>query len=299
MNHDRDLLMKAYEMWSGFKEEVLYKNRFIINHEVLDYIKKMAQICRKTIEKDTILYRARQFSGDEYFLYYLHNPDKTTEKGLVTSAYKARLNKNQQTGFWGFNGEESFVPPSNNLIGDGRANPSFIKYLYTAEEPYTALVEVRPYLGSKVSVAEIRVNEPLVVADFSYDSHDSYKKLDSFEKNLMFMIMEDFSKPSDSDKRSYIPTQYVSEFIKSLGVEGIKFNSSLYRRGRNITIFNYEKCQPIGSKLYEIEDICFEAKGFAPSNQKALLHHKLEPYKMKQFEHFIKQLESMKQNDEN
>lgn len=42
-----------------------------------------------------------------------------------------------------------------------------------------------------------------------------------------------------------------------------------------ITVFNYEKCQPISSKLYEIEDICFEAKGIAPLNEKALIHHKL------------------------
>jgi hypothetical protein len=295
MNLDRDLLEKAYNMWSDFKEEVLYKNRFIINHEVLEYIKKMAQICRKTIEKDTILYRARQFTGDEYFLYYLHNTDKTTENSLVASTFKARFNKNQQTGFWGFNAEESFVPSSNNLIGDGRANPSFIKYLYTAEEPYTALVEVRPYLGSRVSVAEVKVNEQLVVTDFSLDS---YGKLDGFEQNLMFLIMSDFSKPSDSDKKSYIPTQYVSEFIKTLGVDGIRFNSSLHNKGRNITIFNYENCQPIGSKLYEIKDICFEAKGIAPLDGKALIHHKLEPYKMKQLDDFFKNLASMQRKDE-
>jgi hypothetical protein len=255
----------------------------------------MAQICRKTIEKETILYRARQYTGDEYFLHYLHSTDETIEESFVTSALKARINQKQQTGFWGFNEKESYVPSNNNLIGDGRVNPSFIKYLYTAEEPYTALVEVRPYLGSKMSIAEIRVNSSLVVADFSYDS---YGKLDGFEQSLMYMIMSDFSKPSDSDKKSYIPTQYVSEFIKTLGVDGIRFNSSLHDRGKNITIFNYENCQPIGSKLYEIEDICFEAKGIAPLNEKAFVHHKLEPYKIKQFDGFIKKLASMPRKDE-
>lgn len=295
MNLDRDYLIKANDIWSSFKEEVLYQNRFIINHEVLGYLKNMAEICRRTIEKETILYRARQYAGNDYFLYYLQNADKTTDESYVTSAFKARIEQMEQTGFWGFNGEESFVPSNNDLIGDGRANPSFIKYLYTAEEPYTALVEVRPYLGSRVSVAEVRVNAQLIVADFSYDS---FGKLDGFEQCLMYMIMSDFSKPSDSDKKSYIPTQYVSEFIKTLGIDGIRFNSSLHGRGRNITIFNYQNCRPIGSKLYEIEDICFEAKGIAPMNEKALIHHKLEPYKMKQFDDIFKKFASMRRKDE-
>jgi hypothetical protein len=86
--------------------------------------------------------------------------------------------------FWGYNEKESFVPSDNNIVKDGRVNPAFIKYLYTAEDPYTALVEVRPYLGSKVSVAEIRVNETLTIADFSYSSIEN---LIGFEEYLMFL----------------------------------------------------------------------------------------------------------------
>jgi hypothetical protein len=297
MKIDRELLLKAYYLWASFKEEVLYKNRFIIKHEVLDYLKQIAEIYRKTIEKDTILYRARIYTGDDSFLHYLNTKtDKTDEESFLNAYYKAGVNFKQTTGFWGYNEKDSYVPSNNELISDGRVNPSFIKYLYTAEEPYTALVEVRPYLGSKVSIAEVRVNEPLIVADFSYES---FGKLDGLEKKLMLMIMDDFSKPSDSDRRSYIPTQYVSEFIKTLGVEGIRFNSSLHGRGRNITIFSYEKCQPIGSKLYEIEDICFEAKGIAPLNENALIHHKLEPYRMKNVDDFFKNFATMRKNKEN
>lgn len=155
---------------------------------------------------------------------------------------------------------------------------------------------VRPYLNSKVSVAKIRIAESIVVADFSYVSFDSFE---GFEQNLIFLIMRDFSIPSDSDKKSYIPTQYVAEFIKTLGFDGIRFSSSLNRRGRNITIFNYEKCHPIGSKLYDIEDICFEAKGISPLNEKALIHHKLEPNKLKQSDDLFKKFVSIMKNNEN
>lgn len=140
------------------------------------------------------------------------------------------------------------------------------------------------------------MNEPLIIADFSFDS---FGKLEEFEQNLMYLIMSDFSKSSDSDKESYFPTQYVSEFIKMLGIEGIRINSSLYSRGRNISSFNYEKCLPIGSKLYEIGDICFEAKGIALVNEKSLVHYKIEPYRLKQIDELIKGLAPLKRNEEN
>jgi hypothetical protein len=272
---------RAYDLWNSFKNEVLYQNRFIVKHEVLDYLKHVAETYKMTIESEIILYRARLFVGETDYLQYLKkdwNEDEDLDLygQLMKSKNKHAITTRKESGFWGYDEKESFVPINNDLVNDGRANPAYIKYLYTAESPYTALVEVRPYLKSKVSIAEIKVNEELIVANFSYES---FGKLDGFEQNLMYLIMSDFSKPSDSDKKSYIPSQYVAEYIKTLGLDGIRFNSSLHGAGRNITIFNYEKCKPIGSKLYEIDDICFEAKGIAPLNEKELIHRKLEPYR--------------------
>lgn len=288
MSIDENDFKKAYDLWNSFKQEVLYKNRFVINHNVLDYLIQMAEKNQKLVEEGKILYRARIYDGDDTFLQYLDsdfNSDglDNIEK-LILSRYKHDINTRHESGFWGFDSKSSFVPPGNDYINDGRTNPAFIKYLYTSEDPYTALVEVRPYLSSKVSIAEIRVNESLKIADFSYES---FGKFEGFEQNLIYLIMKDFSLPSDSNKKNYIPIQYVAEFIKSLGFEGIKFNSSLHGRGRNLTIFNYEKCSPIGSKLYKIEDVCFEAKGIAPENETDLIHWKLKPYKEKQIEDLL------------
>ncbi|MEH7887001.1 RES family NAD+ phosphorylase [Bacillus sp. JJ1609] len=287
MSSEEGLLSQAFEMWTDFKNEILYRNRFNIKHEVLDILESIANSCESTLESGEILYRARIYTADTTFLHYLKAEEISEENNLFKHFNKAKINNKMKTKFWGYDEKDSFVPLDNNIVSDGRANPSYIKYLYTAEEPYTALVEVRPYLGSRVSIAEIKVNEPLIITDFSYDS---FGKLNGLEQNLLFMIMRDFSRPSDFDKKSYIPTQYVSEFIKNLGLEGIKFNSSLHERGRNITIFNYEKCQAIGSSLYEVEDICFEAKGIAPLHQKTLIHHKIEPFKFKQAQELLDKL---------
>lgn len=40
--------------------------------------------------------------------------------------------------------EGSYVPPDPKLIRDARSNPKFIRYLYMAESPTTAVYEVRP-----------------------------------------------------------------------------------------------------------------------------------------------------------
>jgi hypothetical protein len=298
MSSDKDEVKRAFELWHAFKEEVLYRHRFNVKHEVLDHVQQVAEKCKVVIEEGKILYRARLFSADTTFLNYLKVFRSNNTPDIVPRIPMPHptqyITSTEKSGFWGYNEKGSFVPEDNNVISDGRANPAYIKYLYTAEKPYTALVEVRPYLGSTVSVAEIRVNEPITIADFSYGG---FGILDGFEQSLMYMIMDDFSTPSDSDKKSYIPCQYIAEFVKTLGVEGIKFNSSLHGAGRNVTIFNYEKCQPVGSKLYEIEDICFEAKCIAPEYTSNLMHPKLEVYKEKQFSDFIARLQNQKKEN--
>jgi len=53
----------------------------------------------------------------------------------------------------------------------------------------------------------------------------------------------------------YIPTQYISEFIKSLGFDGVEYQSSLNSEGYNIAIFKPEKLECFKTNVYEIKDI--------------------------------------------
>jgi len=273
---DDEQFVKAIDLWESFKEELVYRNRFIVNHEILEYLKLFSQKNQLYLDKDKILYRARIYTGDLDYIKYINSDFNCEQLGEADHIRmlqgKHNIDSRRVNGFWGYGKDDSFVPTDNDCISDGRTNPAFIKYLYTAEDPYTALVEVRPYLESKVSVAEILINEPISVADFSYDTYENFE---GFEQILILIIMHDFSKPNNSKSKNYIATQYIAEFIKSLGFGGIKFNSSLYKIGRNITIFSYDKCQPVSSRLYEIEDICFETKVIAPKDQRNLAHYKL------------------------
>jgi hypothetical protein len=59
---------------------------------------------------------------------------------------------------------------------------------------------------------------------------------------------------SDSEL-DYLPTQYLSELIKSMGFDGIEFKSSLYQNGVNLAIFNPHKFKGLEVSVYDIENI--------------------------------------------
>jgi len=64
-------------------------------------------------------------------------------------------------------------------------------------------------------------------------------------------------------KEGSIITQYLSEFIKSLGFDGVEFQSSMYPMGYNLAIFNPEKFECRTSSVYEIENITLNCEKIA------------------------------------
>ena len=56
----------------------------------------------------------------------------------------------------------------------------------------------------------------------------------------------------------YIPTQYLSEYIKSMGYNGVEYKSSIYSDGYNLAIFNPEKFKCIKVSVHEIKSITLE-----------------------------------------
>ena len=89
------------------------------------------------------------------------------------------------------------------------------------------------------------------------------------EKQLLFEDLSNlYSTPAtkDDDILDYIPTQFIAEYAKSLGYDGIAFSSSLTpeytpeMHRYNIVIFNYEKCKPVKSNVFEVFETYFTVK---------------------------------------
>ena len=225
--------MKSRKM-SQFINEIQYENRNPTDNSVLSLLDDISTNPEILIVAKEKLYRSR-------IIYDME-----------------RINKS--SGYYGYGAEESFVPPKK-LAKDMRANYRYIPYLYCADDPYLSIIEVRPRYGACVSVATIVVNEQIRLLDFTIRNKN--QKMSEVKQNLFNDLSELFSKPvtEDDDTLDYIPTQYIAEFAKKLGYDGIAFKSSLdmdmddsFTRSvkTNIVVFNYKKCEPIHSNVYKI-----------------------------------------------
>jgi RES domain/HEPN/RES N-terminal domain 1 len=163
----------------------------------------------------------------------------------------------------GFKVGEMKNPPPDKAKA-GRANPIGISYLYIANDIKTTLYEARASLFDYVTVGDFRLKEDIKVINLRGDTYDPIKlaeneELEDFLIHLPFItkLEQELSKPRrrSDNELDYLPTQYLSEFIKSMGFDGVEFQSSLFPSGYNIAIFNPTKFECIKTNVYEIENI--------------------------------------------
>ena len=195
------------------------------------------------------------------------NPTYELSQGVKiyrSRIFKGEISKDPNTKFKGYNAEESFLPPKDKMR-ENRANDKNTPCLYCANEPYTALVEVRPRLAANVSIATILVKEKLRFLDCTLRNlPDSI----SAEKQKMFQALSClFSKPvvDEDNTEDYIPTQCVAKYAQDLGYDGILYKSSLTPEESdwksfisnpkdrfNIAVFQYQKCEAVASNVVQV-----------------------------------------------
>jgi len=157
-------------------------------------------------------------------------------------------------------------PPEKTLIG-GRANPPGIPFLYLADHLNTAISEIRPWKGAKISVATFITIKKLklidLTANFIIDDPFAYAGDLSFlieDNAILRRLGEELSKPINPNKISieYVPTQYVSEIIRNHGYDGMIYPSSLGET-KNIVLFKEKsvKCEIVG--LYEVDSVVYKS----------------------------------------
>ncbi|SMD45519.1 RES domain-containing protein [Aquiflexum balticum DSM 16537] len=230
-----DDIIENYNHWEVLKEELKWKNRFVID------IKRLTE---------------EEFGWDEFF-----NTQFKLDKDV--ELFRARLHHKS--------GMEAYQPydmycPKKELASGGRANPSGIPFLYLSDNPETVLYEVRASYLDELSVGTFQLkseNEPIKLVDFTEDTFLFQPNSSSINKTikgklLRQKISSDLSKPMrryDSELE-YIPTQFICEFIKVFtGALGIRFNSSLHPKGNNIVLFDKDLMTCIGVKKVKINSV--------------------------------------------
>jgi len=239
----------ARELWYSFHEEVKYRHRYFPSHPVLDRLSEIAKGCELTIEPGATYYRARiidDAAQSEHMIVKCYGSDCSEEE--------RNWNRNKANKFRGLSKEGSFVPPNPDLIRDGRSNAKFIRFLYMAESPTTAVFEVRPILYSAVNVAGIEVKEKLSIANIAVDIDMNPKNEKSVDEWLLGFVQAAFSSPTNNQD-DYIASQIIAVYLRHLGYDGIRYASSLHRGGFNLTVFDVSKCEAVFSTDMRLENI--------------------------------------------
>lgn len=270
--------------WKSFENELIYNNRFSVKHAVIDEIHECQESATKIIKEGTILYRARVFDKsnfDKLVKYYLKEngcsqkeidniltewSDEAKLLSLLPEIYsdydytqtpelvKAQKKWKRNVKFKGWNAQDSSAPPPD-YIGNGRANPDHIRYLYLSEDPTTPIYEVRPIIGQTVSVAKFKLKKDVKIYDLTLDIHDIIKDTVAEFPRLYNTIGAMFSHPYNGEVSKYLPTQYLAEEIKNMGFDGLRFRSSLNKNGINVVLFNPEICNATSSDLVDVKEI--------------------------------------------
>lgn len=172
-------------------------------------------------------------------------------------------------------------PPIDKAAA-GRINPERIPYLYLASTIDTAVAEVRPWIKSEVTIGSFKIASDLRILDTSHDKpwHLSFLSVWNMDEEYFGInkrpkhsftptekeeyiwgdINTTFSRPispNDSPLK-YLPTQFLSEKLKTEGYDGIAYRSSLNEDGYNIALFDPQKAKCIESHIYEIKKITYD-----------------------------------------
>jgi RES domain len=157
------------------------------------------------------------------------------------------------------------MKPLRGSAHEGRVNPRGIPCLYTASNTETAAAEVRPWLGTLVSIAQMTPVRLLRLVDCR-EGHDS--TLDLYfeepspairEETVWRAIGRECSKPVSLDigVAEYVPTQILAEHFKKLGYDGVAYKSKL-GSGINLAVFDLDAVEVHDVRLYPVNAVSIE-----------------------------------------
>ncbi|HEY9574310.1 MAG TPA: RES family NAD+ phosphorylase [Lachnospiraceae bacterium] len=234
--YDEEYLLKNSIMknhtWGEFKKSLRNVNRFhsdYINLELLEEILKVAQI---TIPLGERFFRARV----------------SNEKGSA-----------------GFSRKEMWAPP-DDVASPDRANSKGQSCLYLCSRKKTTVKEIRAHAFDYVTIATFKLNRNIKVLDLCSIAHNSpfYNDTDKVDylinEQILRAIERDLAKPMSrwDSELDYLPTQYISDFAKFCGYDGVRYYSTFDRDAYNIALFDSSVCSCIYHRNFLVGDLDYK-----------------------------------------
>lgn len=249
------------DAYCRYECSVLHNLRYIHEESVSEFLRAVQETSAsraRTLLAGSVLWRAQQ--GHWWRLENEGQPDEMK----IASAFAPERMK-----------------PIPEKVADGRVNPRGIAHLYLSTDQNTACAEVRPWLGSYVSLGQFQTKCDLRII---YCTSDEKKWLpfksfnavdfenpiispwepDDYESVVWGDIGYGMSKPvaREDSSLSYVPTQIIAESLRQHGADGIAYRSLLVKGGINIALFDINNADPVNCGLMETTEIQFTFKQY-------------------------------------
>lgn len=240
---------KPGQNYFRFKNKVLNGQRYFFDEEVRSFLNAIKDSAREReiiFEKEKVLWRAQKA---------FEKTEGEEQEGLFDfqiNSYVVPVSPERMT-------------PRNHKAKEGRINPKGISYLYLCTDKDTAMAEVRPYLGSRITISQFALERELKLVDCSATVKERKGNINigprinfkdnpttkEIKKTVWANIETAFSYPVErnDDTAEYVPTQIISGLFKKEGYDGIKYKSIL-GEGYNVALFNLDDAKLVSSSLY-------------------------------------------------
>lgn len=217
--------------WETLRDEMMFKNRWFLEQDIDR--ERLTDLLAMLLDKEVpkLWYRARIRPGDHTFTI-----------------------------------GEMNAPPKQ-LASHGRANPAGIPYLYLGSRPDTAAAEIRPHTGEVACIAEFTIpdiravdlrNPRGFVSPFVLGEASKIGQLRA-DLPLLERLGDELTRPVLPQRAAidYIPSQYLCEFIKKSGFDGVLYRSSV-SDGINLALFDPGKAIGGAVSLYNVTKVSVE-----------------------------------------
>lgn len=209
-----------YSSWGKFKHLCKYYNRYFDvgtgnthREDLLNKLGDLFQLMGGKLEVDTILFRARKYE------------------------------MNDKNANW----YREISPAPAKYAVNNRMSPAGISYTYLATHIETTLKEIRTNKGDHVLIGELQPIFELDILDLTKKIEIKTKSIfkkdynhnDNWVNEFISNFIVEISKPINENEKNieYVATQLLSEYIRKIGFDGIKFESSIASGTFNYVLF--------------------------------------------------------------
>lgn len=226
----------------------------------LDLLGKLVEFSNE-IRSENRFHLKSKTTVEEVFKYFQRVGTVSLKEG--SKLYRARYDSGWTKAYQPIPLEEMGAPPPGKRRS-GRINPEGIPCLYCATELKTAISEIRPWAGARVTVAEGMVRRDLKIVDVHLNFSNGEGKFDSLNHQLFELSVNSLfsARFSPEDASGYLPSQYIGEYFKINGFDGIEYWSSLSKTGKNIAIFDEQDVEFTSRRQFQITKVEYDFMEF-------------------------------------